>query len=288
MSALTKIFVVLLVILSIIQTAGNVVWVNRQENFNTAIKTANAKVAEANARRDASEVALAASQNATTQMRTQMQGQINAAHTEIDQLKATLTDRDTQLAQVNSNLQQVTAANKSANDALQVAQKTLDTTNTQMADLRKQQLDLQNRYAEAVLAINDWTNKYEVANRQWRDSTEQVNQLQGELKQRDELLKRNGITQNTSRDLNLEPLVRVEGVVRAKNNVGGVPMATISVGSADQVSKGMQFKVVDPTSQNPFLGYLTVDRVEPNEAIGHLSGPRVNEVRPGVQVRTQL
>ena len=67
-----------------------------------------------------------------------------------------------------------------------------------------------------------------------------------------------------------------------------MPFATISVGAADQVTKGMQFKVIDPTARDPFLGYLIVDRVEPNEAIGHLTGPHVNDVHEGAEVRTQL
>ena len=59
---------------------------------------------------------------------------------------------------------QLSAANKSANDALQVAQKSYDTINTQMADLRKADTDLQKGYAEATFAINDLTNKY----KRWR------------------------------------------------------------------------------------------------------------------------
>ena len=49
----------------------------------------------------------------------------------------------------------------------------------------------------------------------------------------------------------------------------------------------MEFKVVDRATGN-FLGTLTVDTVEPNEATGRLFGPSVAAIRPGVEVRTQL
>ncbi len=77
----------------------------------------------------------------------------------------------------------------------------------------------------------------------------------------------------------------IRGVVKAKMNVGGVDYATILVGSADSVTKGMQFRVIDRTRQQ-FLGYLTVDAVEPNESSGHLTGPAVTAVQKGNEVRT--
>jgi len=53
------------------------------------------------------------------------------------------------------------------------------------------------------------------------------------------------------------------------------------------VSKGMVFNVID-REQGDFLGYLEVDSVEPEEAVGRLTGPRVADIRPGSEVRTQL
>jgi hypothetical protein len=49
----------------------------------------------------------------------------------------------------------------------------------------------------------------------------------------------------------------------------------------------MEFKILDRQGGN-FLGTLVVDSVEPNEATGRLEGPKVAEIRPGVEARTQL
>ena len=288
MSALTKIFVVLLVILSIMETAGLVVYVNRSEAFTKTNSDLKAKVAAAQADAGSANDKAAMANTARQQLQQQMQAQIDAKQAQLNGLQGQLAGESARVAELEGTVAQLSAANKSANDALQVAQKSYDTINTQMAELRKADTDLQKRYGEATFAINDLTNKYDVTNRQWRDANEQISQLSSDLKQAREALHKAGVAENASDRIQGEPLVRVEGIVRSKQNIGGIPYATISVGAADQVTRGMQFRVIDPNARDPFLAYLIVDRVEPNQAIGRLQGPHVNDVHPGVQVRTQL
>jgi hypothetical protein len=86
---------------------------------------------------------------------------------------------------------------------------------------------------------------------------------------------------------NRSGLPAINGVVQDVRPIAGNQYATISVGSADGVQQGMEFKVIDRTSGN-FLGTLVVVGVEPNEASGRLFGPNIAQVKPGVEVRTQL
>ena len=65
---------------------------------------------------------------------------------------------------------------------------------------------------------------------------------------------------------------------------GTIPMW---VGSAADVQKGMQFNIVD-RQNGTFLGILTVDNVEQNEAAGPLKGPHVDQIKQGNEARTQL
>jgi hypothetical protein len=79
----------------------------------------------------------------------------------------------------------------------------------------------------------------------------------------------------------------INGVISGVQPINGVPFATINVGSAQSVSKGMEFNIIDrPTGT--FLGILTVDSVEQNEAVGRLRGPHVDQIKQGNEVRTQL
>src|ERR1700722_8855454 len=64
----------------------------------------------------------------------------------------------------------------------------------------------------------------------------------------------------------------VSGVVQNKQTINGVTYLTISVGSADNVQPGMEFRVVDSQSQPPkFLGIMTVTQADVNSAIGRLT-----------------
>jgi len=287
-SALTKIFVVLLVILSIVMAAGVVVWVNRQQQFNVALRSAQEKLAAADQKASSASRELENANSAQKLLEKTYSDMVKSKDQEKAQLSQGLMDANTRIAELNTNLAQQTAASQSANSALEVAQKTLDTTMAQFADLRKSDLDLQRQYAEATFRINDLLNKYETTNKQWQFAEEQVTQLQKDNQHLTQVMHQAGVSLANPRTINGESLVRLQGVIRSKSNVGGIPMATISLGSGDQVTKGMQFKLLDPSAKDPFLGYLIVDNVEPHEAIGHLSGPRINEVRQGTEVRTQL
>jgi hypothetical protein len=79
---------------------------------------------------------------------------------------------------------------------------------------------------------------------------------------------------------------QVSGQVREVRPIAGIPYATISIGSNDGVRRGMEFRVVNP-STGDFLGVLTVESVELNESTGRLSGPKVAQIRQGNEVRSQ-
>jgi hypothetical protein len=286
-SALTKVFVLLLVLLSIIQTAGVVVFVNREQNLAANLRSQKDSFLAAKAGESAAADALAAKEQQYTNIQAELQNVRNLNNQMIEQLRGAAADKDAQIAQLTSQSQLAMAAQKGATDALAVAQKSIDSQNQQIADLRKIDLDMQKNSSENSIALAEMTNKFDTVNRQWRDALEQNTQLQNETKNLHGIMNRSGINEN-SPTINTQSLVQVEGVVNKRESVNGVQMATISIGSADQVTKGMQLKVIDPTSSDPFLAYIEVDRVEPNQAIGHLTGPHVDRVRPGSEVRSQL
>jgi len=50
----------------------------------------------------------------------------------------------------------------------------------------------------------------------------------------------------------------------------------------------MTLKVLGGRNGTEFLGYVRVTNVEPDEAIGRLEGPRINEVTTNSQVVSSL
>ena len=79
----------------------------------------------------------------------------------------------------------------------------------------------------------------------------------------------------------------INGVIRDTRAIAGIPHAKISVGSDDAVKVGMEFNILD-RSNGKFLGKLTVVAVEPNEAVGRVTGPDIAAIAAGAEVRTQL
>lgn len=287
MSALTKTFVVLHVILSMVLVSALVVFVNRTEDFRKLNTEETAKYSAAK-----SDAALAVADLAS--VKAAMQQQINAKDAALTAQRESLSADQTtvgglnqQVAQLTSNLAMATSAQTTTTAALQVAQQQNATLETNFAALRKEQDGLQTQYTEAGLHITDLQNKLDVTEKQRRYLAEQVAQLTSENAQQADVIHKNlpAIEERQGQVLNPTATIALDGVVRDKTVIAGVPYATISIGSADQVQKNMQFKVID---HDKFLGYLTVDTVEPHEATGRLDGPHIEDIHSGVEVKTQL
>jgi hypothetical protein len=287
-SALTKVFVLLLVILSIVQTAGVVVFVNREQNFAVALRNQKEAFSRASADAATSKSDLDSAVQRYTALQAELQNNRNLTNQQIEQLRGAAAESAATIAQLTGQVQLALASQKGATDALSVAQKSLDAQNTQIADLRKIDLDMQRRTSDTNIALAELTNKYDTVFRQWRDANEQNAQLQNEAKGLHSSLHKAGVSENAERVIDGSSLVRVEGVVSSRNDVNGVQMATISIGSSDQVTKGMRLAIINPSSSDPFLGYIQVDSVDPNKAIGHIFGPHIDQVRQGNEVRSQL
>ncbi|HEV2294925.1 MAG TPA: hypothetical protein VGR35_13815 [Tepidisphaeraceae bacterium] len=288
MSPLTKLFVVLQVILSIALTAAVVVYVSREDvqlqNLNAARTAAAAAASEA----DQARTALNAAQNQLTNVQQQMNQQATQLNTSLTAAQQQIADLNVQLAKANTN---------NATQALQITQLTeglkaaTDTTanlNQTVAQLRQSSDDAVRRSAEASQRISELENTLQVTEAQRRNLAEQLAEAQRNVTQLSNALEDQGVNPRQVLAGDIRPRtagVNINGVIREKRDIADVPYATISVGAADDVEPGMEFKVVQG---DRFLGTLTVDSVEQQEATGRLRGPHVAEIVPGVQVRTQF
>ena len=284
MSPLTKLFVVLQVILSIALTAAVVVYVSREDGQLLALRTAQTTALSAQSERDAAVAAM----NAATSNATALQERMNSQSRE---LGGQVTAAQQQLADLNVQLAKANTSN--ATQALQITQLTeglkaaTDTTanlNTTVAQLR----DASDKAVREAAALNqrnsELANTLDVTEAERRNLAEQLAEAQQNNTRMSRIMKERGIDPNIPSDRIAVAGIPINGVIREKRDIAGVPYATISVGSADDVQRGMQFKVIQG---DKFLGTLTVDSVEQQEATGRLQGPAVADIVPGVQVRTQ-
>jgi multidrug efflux pump subunit AcrA (membrane-fusion protein) len=277
--------------MSMLLAAGLIVFVNRVDDFQQTSKSqqANLRVAEARANDAAAELAA---------VRAAMQSAGQTATARINQVQTDLSTRDkeildlrTQLAEAQAQAAAGQAALTSNTEALKVAQQNQGTLQGQLADLRKNHDRLMQQFTEANLSVNDLSARLAQTERLRRDFAEQVAALREQIENAGATDARSqaggpGAAQASGRLAN--PNVNVNGVVREKREISGVPYATISIGSADAVTRGMRLRVLGGRNGQEFLGYVDVTNVEPDEAIGRLSGPRVNEINANSQVVSQL
>jgi hypothetical protein len=284
---LTKVFIVFHVVLSLLLAAGLIVFVNRTEDFKATKSTLEQQLgaaktqlnaAQSEASRQAGYAALARQERDSAY--TDAAGKATAAAT-------TIADLKTQLAEAKSNydigqvaMNNVTSALTASETARKALADILETTRTDSNTLATKNSQLN-------LAVADLTNKLEVAVRQVTNLNETVAQLKLDKERADKLLVQAGGTPGAEVNVNtLAPAIN--GVILNTRMQGGIPYATISVGSQADVKAGMKFNVVDREKGN-FLGELTVEQVDEKEATGRLEGPRLSDIQDGkTEVKTQL
>jgi hypothetical protein len=290
-STLTKVFVVLLVVLSLLLAAGVVTFVHTADATKTAHDTTVADLNNARADNARLSSQVNTMQTTFTVALSEKDSTIAGLRNELGGLQQQVAQRDGQIAELTANLGLATAAQTTANDALKAMQAAYTERSKVYDDLRTNFDKQQKQLVDANIHIDDQANVIDVTRRQNKFYGEQVAQLQTDLSKASALLRQNGIAMGGpagSALVNPEPNVPVNARVEETRTIGGVRYATINAGSADSIATKMQLKVVDPRS-NQFLGYLVVDQVFPHQAMGRLEGPRVGEVQPQVtEVRSSL
>ena len=288
MSFLTKLFVVLHVVLTLLFVSATIVWVNRVEDFR---KTNGALSAQLATKTQEAQSALNEAQTArgdALAVRQQVGAEIDRARKERDDSLTEVRERDTLLAQLQQNLASADARAQASTSGLETAMKTNSLLQDQLNQSRETGNKIQQQNTELLTDNSDLRQKLSVATRQVQNANEEIEDLRTQVAGGAGSGPAAGGQPIPGATAQPNPNeVPVAGVIRDRRNVNGVNYATISVGSSDNVRKGMVFYVIDREAGD-FLGTLTVDRVEPREAGGRLEGPRVTTMKAGNEVRTQL
>jgi hypothetical protein len=286
LSALTKVAVALLVVASLLLSAGVVVFVNKVDHFDTSLKTTNDSFKKEQAAHADTRAQLAAASADLQSQAKDANARLAALQTELTTAQATAQAARGELAAREQEKKGVEVAMQNMVKVQEGLQGQLAAATQQVTDLRKIRDQLVDERHTLNVQLTDAVAKIDALDRQRKNAEERAATAMGENQQMKERMAGAGfpdagsLPNRTGRGS--EPL---EGVVSGVFNAGGKPWASISLGSKDNVAKGMQFKVVN---NNEFLGYLTVQTTEPTEAAGVLEGPGVTKVKQGDQVKTQL
>jgi hypothetical protein len=288
LSPLTKLFVVLHVVLSLMLTAGLIVFVNRTENFSQTLAAKNTALAQANMRAESATTDATFARESSEKAVTTLNGQVQASQAKLVEAQQLLAGAGARLAKDASEAALASAQTAGLTDALKASEDQKTRQADALAQGRTDLDSLTKKNSDLNLAVSDLTNKLEVALRERSNYSEQLAEQKSQVENLTAIVKDLGGNPNTvgGTRANLGA-VAINGVIREVKPINGIPYATISVGSADNVQKGMQFNVID-RERGIFLGQLTIDSVEPTTATGRLDGPRINDVHTGTEVKTQL
>ena len=284
MSALTKIFVVLLVVLSLLLAAASVTYLNTLPNYQSQLDTLRAANATAQANATNAASASQAELAALNERIASITAQLSAASTDAARLRADLAQTEAEKADLQSQLAQANTTQSTMAQAVQANTALVDELRNQVNSLRDQYQQTLTQFTEASRQLATTSNDNQRLLQQVRLLQEQQTELQSRAQDLEGAITQLGGDPGnlTTSDIAPPP---INGVVLRVDTIGGQPYAMISVGSEDDVKPGMRFKVVD---NNEFLGYLTVEQVDDTQSIGQLSGPSVGRIGPNSQVRTQI
>jgi hypothetical protein len=274
----------LLVIASLLLSAGTIVFVNKVEEFQTTVTAAQAdRNREMTAHNTTKQLLTAAQQDVltTSQAANARESALRKERDDLNakmlEMSATLTkaDQDKKAAEVNA--QTIAAALKASQDQNTAYQQ-------QVADLRQYRDKLVEERFALNTQLTDAIAKVNALETARKGAEEKAAGLQGQYDQLVARVESAGmkVASLPQRQVGGPPL---EGVVTNVFQAGGRPWAAISLGGKDNVTKGMRFNI---HNNQEWLGYLTVQSVEPNEAVGVLEGRAPEKVRPQDQVKTQL
>jgi hypothetical protein len=290
LSPLTKLFVVLLVVVSMLNAAAIVVFVNKAQPLQPQL-TALSQQLESTRLQAAANLSAQQkaeySYNAEVQQHQKdnsnnqaavgaVQAQLNEARVTIARLQADNTDLQAAVNTANSNVQ----LSSSTANKLQEQATALRTSNDKLA---KDNEEFGRRNAELTSTLDSLQARTEETQEKLAQSKEDQQKLSAFITQRG-YDPESVVNAPTNSDI---AAPAIEGVVREKSVINGNTFVTISVGSADGVAKGMKFNVVNNSG---FLGVVTIDTVDSDNSIGKLEGPpdKVEQVKSGDEVKTQL
>lgn len=273
MSTLTKVFVVVLVVLSIAFTAMTVSVVAQTTNWRATAEKyqEHARVADTNLRNLIS--ANAAQLQAAEDAIAGHQARANELGKKLQESQSEVAQNRGELARVAAEKSSADAMNRGLLAQLQVADAARGEYHKQRDELEKRNIDLERRNIDLNDRVNEQTAKMAVLLEQRRQFEQQLNILRTE----NEKLASDSRRVSTGMSLEEPTGAALPGVtavtpasltaIRGKILEISQDLLTISVGAADGVKKDMVF-VIHRDGQ--YVGDVKINLVDPNQSAGRL------------------
>ena len=286
MSLLTKILVFALVLTSMLLSAAAVTFVYTTPRYAGEVDRLQQLVDSTRTMADQKSQQASEQANTLQNSLREVQGQLAAAREQITALQSDVASAQAEVATAEAKVSQAQSAMSIAMTAVQETQAASSQMSQQLTDLRDQYENVVDRQSTTQQQLSRTQNELSYSQNALRRAEERNKDLLQQNDTQARAMAKAGLDPlNPERGGLLPPAIN--GVIDSRSDVDGVPYATISVGSEDDVAKGMQFNVLDGNTGD-FLGFVEIFQTDDNQAFGRLSGPNIGQIKAGDNVRTQI
>lgn len=287
MNVLTKVFVVLMTILSVVLVSLVVPFVANTENFKDQVAAANAAANAARAEAAVQQARADASRADLVQQLDGFKAIENSIRQSNDNLKSKLSEAKADLEKSRSDLirTQADIANlTSANDQMAKIQVDLQ---KELAVRRDETVKLRSQVIELGMANNDQSSATNALRRAVRLAQENLIKTQEELAQANELIRKippDELARLTRTDAGpaegggSQPPVPINAQVTDVKQVGETTLVQLNVGSSGGIKQNYLFQV---HRDGQYLGSVIIMTVDEQAAVG-----RVRLLKTGAEIKT--
>lgn len=269
MSIFTKIFVVLVMLMSVVLVALVVPFVVNSDTYRTAYEN----------ERKLRQTALKAAQNREGDIAAALQAhqeRINQLESEKAQLQAQIGDKDANIQRQQAEVVRLTA--QGADYATNVARlstsldqysKINDMLEAEVIERREKQLDAEKKLIETNAALRNRTTEVETLVGQTRLFKEQIEDLTSTNQELIEQVKAAPtVAGDPDAPVTAPPVAAVRGSITDARKLGDTWYVGLSVGSNDKVAEGMAFML---HRGDTYLGDAVVEKVDLNQSVARVT-----------------
>ncbi len=281
MSILTKIFVVLATVLSLLLVALLVPFVQQSEELKVQkgdleqqVSVLKQSAESASQREQAARAEATETKVAAEAQRAELLDANSKLLSKLDTVEGNLTTRTAELREARSRNGELAGAQQLNAQIIETLSKEVNDRRAETLDLRTKNIALSNR-------VNELTTQSETLVQNVRLLKEQMAVLEETSVQ--------PATQQTAGTVETAPVsvpvasgVPVRGQITDVRQVGEVTFVALNVGANDQVREGMEFMI---HKGNTFLGNVIITKVDLNSAAGRVTLAK-GEIMPQQQVLT--
>lgn len=285
MSPLTKAFVVVVAVLSILLVALVVPFVAKTQNYQEVARQTQTQLASAEQRNRSLQAELTAAQSKESERVIGLNNQVSELTGSIQQLQTQLADEQIKsrkaaadLAQRDADIASLAASAKQQTQLLDAVSQEL---NSNRSDLVKQQsqvielVDRNNELNAQLAGLTRQVQRFQEASVVSQEELDALKQAIGTLPRDVQVKLRPG--QGTGA---IVPTTPITGKVSEVRSAGGVTLAEINVGKNDKVQEGMEFTILRGDS---YLATLVVEQVDASRAAGRITLEK-GAIQPGDDV----